>query len=295
MDNLLETFCYVDDVCHTVNLILAHQEHLLPAKTRGPQAGLCHSEIVCILILFHQSNARHFKGFYTNYVKRHLRQEFPGLVSYSRFITLQKDVLLHMWCVVQGLLGEQTGITFIDSTSLDVCHIKREKQHKVFEGFAKKSKTTTGWFFGFKLHLCVNDKGELLSFWLTAANDSDLSCVEKLTQGLVGKIYGDKGYISQELTSKLAERGLNLITKLRKNMKPKMMKSYDALMLRKRALIESVIDQLKNISQIEHSRHRSTTNFMLNLLSGLAAYGLQPKKPSLDLHHLSDSDELIVL
>jgi IS5 family transposase len=159
----------------------------------------------------------------------------------------------------------------------------------VFEGVAQRGKTSTGWFFGFKVHLIVNDMGEMVAFAITPANVDDRKPVPRLTADLVGKLFGDKGYLSQKLFAELLERGLELITSIRKNMQPRLLSLMDKLLLRKRALIESVNDQLKNISQIEHTRHRSFKNFFVNLLAGLIAYTLQPKKPSLkfEAHEMS--------
>lgn len=146
---------------------------------------------------------------------------------------------------------------------------------------AKRGKTTAGWFYGFKLHLIINDKGEILAFQLTSGNVSDVSMVETLSKGIIGKLFGDKGYISAKLAKSLFERGLKLFTTIRSNMKQKLMSLEDKLLLRKRSLVETVNDQLKNISQVEHSRHRSVWNFLVNMLSGIVAYTHQPKKPSL--------------
>ena len=140
-----------------------------------------------------------------------------------------------------------------------------------------------GWFYGFKLHLIVNEQGELLTLHLTPGNVDDRKPLEEMTQNLFGKLFGDKGYISQALFQTLFERGLELITALRKNMKGQLMLLSDRLLLRKRFIIETINDQLKNISQIEHTRHRSPANFAINLLAGLIAYTHQPKKPSLRL------------
>lgn len=150
-----------------------------------------------------------------------------------------------------------------------------------------------GWFFGFKLHLIINDRGELLAVYLTPGNTDDRQPLEAMTQNLFGKLFGDKGYISQALFERLYERGLELITTLRKNMKNSLMLLEDKLLLRKRFIIETVNDQLKNISQIEHTRHRKPANFAVNLVAGLVAYQRQPKKPSLNLH--PDLDDLPVL
>src|SRR5690606_1381174 len=111
--------------------------------------------------------------------------------------------------------GAVTGISFVDATSIRVCHNKRIKRNRVFSGLARRGKTTAGWFYGFKLHLIVNDRGEILSFLLTPGNVSDISVLEKLTQGLLGKLFGDKGYISAKIAKQLFKQGLHLFTTLR--------------------------------------------------------------------------------
>nr|WP_315861550.1 IS982 family transposase [[Leptolyngbya] sp. PCC 7376] len=177
-----------------------------------------------------------------------------------------------------------TGISFIDATSIKVCHNRRISQHRVFEGHAARGKTSVGWFFGFKLHLVINDRGELLQVKVTPGNTDDRKPVLELLQNLFGKVFADKGYISQPLAQHLQEEhDVTLLAKPRRNMKNHLMLWHDKILARKRALIETVIDQLKNISQIEHPRHRSPANFCVNLLCGLIAYCHQPKKPSLQL------------
>lgn len=170
----------------------------------------------------------------------------------------------------------------MDSTSLKVCHNRRIQQHRVFENLAARGKTSVDWFFGFKLHLVVNDRGELLNFVLTPGNIDDRTPVPRLLQQLFGKVFADKGYVSQKLAKQLLERiGVQLITKFKHNMKNRLIPLADRLLLRKRAIIETVIDQLKNISQLEHSRHRSPVNCLVNIVCGLIAYCHQPKKPSI--------------
>jgi hypothetical protein len=187
--------------------------------------------------------------------------------------------------------GKVTGISFIDSTSVAVCHIKRAKGHKTFKGLAGWGKSSVGWYFGFKLPLIINDCGELLAVSLTPGNTDDRKPVPDMTKDLVGKLFGDRGYISQALFESLFERGLELMTKRRKNMKNALMPLLDKILLRKRPMIETVNDQLKNLCQIEHSRHRSPFNFLVNLVSGLIAYAYHPDKPSLDI----PNDELKAL
>jgi hypothetical protein len=280
--SLLALFCDVDD------FMLSFAPHLkaiqLAAGKQRERAGqLCASEVMTILIHFHQSHYRTFKAYYTEHVQVHLSSEFPHLVSYQRFVALMPSVLVPLLAYLQSRYGACTGISFIDSTSLEVCDPKRISQHRVFATDAKRGKTSMGWFYGFKLHLAVNDRGELLACCLTPGNVDDRAPVPRLVKGLRGKLFGDRGYISAPLTQLLFEQGLQLITRLRKNMKNHLMHLSDKLLLRKRAIIESIIDQLKNISQIEHSRHRSPTNFVVHLIAGLIAYSFQDKKPGLHL------------
>lgn len=238
--------------------------------------------MLTLVIAFHLSNYRTFKHFYAH-VQQYWRGEFPGLVCYQRFIALQAYLLIPLCAYLNHRKGTVTGIAFIDSTPLVVCHNRRIYSHIFFRKLAKRGKNSVGWFYGFKLHLIVNDRGELLAVKLTPANVDDREPVPEMTRGLWGKLFGDKGYISQKLFDLLFDQNLQLITKIKKNMKNKLMPLMDKLLLRKRAIIETVNDQLKNISQIEHTRHRSIAGFMLNLLGGLIAYTYRDKKPSLHL------------
>ena len=215
-----------------------------------------------------------------------MKSEFPKTVSYNRFVELQKKVVvklaifLKMFC-----LWKCAGISYIDSTPIRVCHIKREKQHKVFKEFAQKEQCSLGWFYGFKLHLIINDKGEILDFIITPGNIDDRKPLSdiNLHKRIFGKLFGDKGYISKDLFEQLFIDGVHLITKIKKNMKNSLMLLQYKIALRKRALIETVNDELKNICQVEHTRDRSFDNFITNLLSGLIAYSFFDKKPSINL------------
>jgi hypothetical protein len=283
--SLLEMFCDVDDFCQAFLPIWEQKQLQAGTRKRLRKTQLSISEIMTIIILFHQSNYRTFKAFYTKYVQRHLKAEFPGLVSYPRFVTLMPRVFGPLCAYLYSLFGECTGISFVDSTPLAVCHNRRILWHKVFAGLAERGRTSMGWFYGFKLHLAVNDKGELLAVQFTPGNVDDRKPVPYLSRRLYGKLFGDRGYISQSLAEQLwQERKLLLITKLRKNMKNRLMLMMDKILLRKRAIIETIIDQLKNISQIEHTRHRSPLNFFVNVLAGLIAYCHRPKKPSLNFN-----------
>ena len=244
------------------------------------------SEVMTILVLFHAMGFKNLKHFYLFYIGKHLNCEFPNLVSYNRFVELQKRTVVPMALFLKTCcLGQCTGISIIDSTPLRACHIRREKQHKTFKDLATKGHTSTGWFFGFKLHLIINDKGEILDFMFTQANVDDREPLKNnnFHKRIFGKLFGDKGYIGKDLFEQLFIDGVHLVTKIKKNMKNSMMLLQDKIMLRKRSLIETVYDQLKNICQIEHTRHRSFDNFITNLLSGLIAYSFFPKKPSINV------------
>lgn len=167
--------------------------------------------------------------------------------------------------------------------SLAVCHNRRISRNRVFRGLAQRGKTSIDWFYGFKLHLIINECGELLAFQITPGNVDDRQPVPKMSKGLWGKLFGDRGYLSQPLFEQLFQEGLSFFTNRKRNMKPQLLHLYDKILLRKRALIETVNDQLKNQSQLEHTRHRSSVNFMINLVAALVAYTHQPKKPSLNL------------
>lgn len=283
--DITQIFCDIDDFCNQWEN-LWQQVPQLPSISgeRRSQSRMHLSEVMTIVIAFHGSGYRTFKEFYTMQVIPGWGRAFPNLVSYTRFVELMPWSLMLLCCFLHTLTGEITGISFIDSTPITVCHNCRARSHKVFKGLVGWGKNSVEWHFGFKLHLIINDRGELLAFKLTPANVDDRKPVPDMTQDLIGKLFGDRGYISQKLFEELYDRGLQLITKSKKNMKNRLVKLIDKILLRKRAVIESVNDHLKNICQIEHSRHRSPFNFLVNLVAGLVAYTYLPKKPSIDIY-----------
>ena len=182
-------------------------------------------------------------------------------------------------------MGECTGISFVDSTPLRACRNQRIHIHKTFDGLASRGKCSLGWFFGFKLHLIINDKGEILNFVFTTGGVDDREPLKEgaLLKNIKGKLFGDKGYIGKTLFESLFVDGIQLVTKVKNNMRNSLMSVADKICLRKRTLIETVNDELKNIAQIEHSRHRSFNNFIANALSVIAAYCFFEKKPAIDV------------
>lgn len=274
-------YCIVDDFCQGFQPHV--QQRLLDDGTRKRRraTGLSHSELVTILIAFQISRFRDFKAFYLA-LRLHHRGEFPGLLSYPRAVNLIPRIIIPLFALLMAMRGDCTGTSFVDSTVLRVCHVKRASKHRVFKGIAAKAKSSMGWFFGFKLHLLINDMGELLAFRLTPGNVDDRGPIKDgMLDEAWGKVFADKGYLGKELFAWLMDKGVKLVTPLRKNMKNAMMDISEKLLLRKRALIETVNDHLKNVCQIEHSRHRSPANFLAHLMAGLAAYCMLPSKPGI--------------
>lgn len=281
-----EIYFVVDEFFKEFDKII--KEHSLQdnrTNKRNRKFTMSESEVMTILILFHSASFKNLKSFYVFYVQKHMQKDFPQTVSYNRFVELEKKVSVALAIFVKTMcLGRCTGISFIDSTPLRSCHIKREKQHRTFKGIAQKGQCSLGWFYGFKLHLIINDRGEILDFILTPGNVDDREPLKDmdLHKRIFGKLFGDKGYIGKDLFEQLFVDGVHLITKLKKNMKNALMLLHDRIMLRKRALIESVNDELKNLCQIEHTRHRAFDNFIVNMLSALATYSFFDKKPSIN-------------
>jgi transposase len=281
MDNLTELYCLMDDFCKIFEPEL--NRHLLASGKRKRLRATCLSlaELMTLVVLFHQIRYRQFKSFYLNHVCQHLREAFPTLPSYQRCVELLPRCNLALAALFDVLKGQCSGISIADSTPICVCDNLRIGRHRVFKGWAARGKSSTGWFFGFKLHAVINHQGELLNIRLTPGNVDDRKPVPELTKGGFGALYADKGYLSKQLAHTLKQRGLQLITKVRRNMKHVVLSAFDHAILRRRSLVETVFHELKNLCQIEHSRHRSPIHFAVNLLSGIIAYCLMPKKPTL--------------
>jgi hypothetical protein len=285
---LEEIFTYIDDFCklfgNEIKSFLVEDNN---KRKRNRPMRMHLSEIITIVILFQLSHYKTFKDYYINCILRTHKKDFPHAVSYSRFVTLMQYSLMPMTILMLGIRGERTGIYYVDSTKLTVCHNLRTSRNKVFKDIAKSGKTSTGWFFGFKLHVIVNNKGEIMNFMLTKGNTHDTKPVEKLVNNLRGWLFGDKGYISKELKGSLLHKGIELITNIKKGMKKIIIEPTKKFLLGKRYVIETIFDQLKNLLNIDHTRHRSINNFMVNILGALIAYQFKPRKPSVSFAKLN--------
>lgn len=292
-------YVIVDEFCKTFHQLLNRQAIIsnTAKPIRNKPCSMSDAEVITILIYFHLQGYRCLKHFYINHVQKHMQQEFPRTVSYNRFVELSQKVAIPMILLLKTMMNDKcTGISFIDSTPVRVCKNQRIHAHKVFKGIANRGHCSIGYFFGFKLHIIINEKGELLNYSLTKASkhDAQIDLMKTLVKDLFGKLYGDKGYLSKKLFETLFHDGVHVVTKLRKNMKNCLMSIKDKILLRKRAVIECVNDELKNQCQIEHSRHRSMANFITNLVSGLLAYCFLPKKPSIHIEFHNDAQLALI-
>lgn len=274
-----ELYYEINEFMKTFGSLL--NKHLIGARRQRPFCRMSVCEIMTVLIGFQIIGGQNFRQYYKDTVLQFHRAEFPSLVSYNRFTEVAPVVIIPLMLFLKFRMemSLHTMIYIIDSTPLKVCINLRIPRHKVFREAAERGKTSTGWFYGFKLHLVVNHIGELMSVRITAGNTDDRKPVMDMVKNLKGKLFGDKGYISAALAEDLIQQGLNFITTLRKNMKKKDISFADRILLRKRAVVETVNDLLKNFFQIEHSRHRSVFGFTANLFSALIAYSFYPKKP----------------
>lgn len=238
---LTEIFYEIDNFCKF--FLKEFEKQLISNGKRVRKSRLSESEIMTIIVYFHISGYRTFKDYYLKYVVKFLSKEFPDLVSYNRFVELKKSVIVPLTIYLKTYRkGKITGISFIDSTKIEVCKPIRIPRHKVFKDIAKRSRSSMGWFYGFKVHLVINDRGEIISFHISSANvdDRNIEVMDVLTKDLNGKLFGDRGYISKPLFESLLQRGIEFFTTLKKNMKKKTLDAVDKILLRKRSIIETV-------------------------------------------------------
>ena len=218
-------FCDVDDFCKDYEEYCMHS--LLMDKNEViPKNRMSLSEIMTILIMYHLSGYRTFKWHYIHEVMKHQREDFPSSVSCHHFVEIMRYAFVPLLLyTIRGHFGKCSGISFVDSTLIKVCDNHRIKNNHVFSEYAKRGKSSMGWFYGFKLHLIINDKGEILSFCLTLGNidDRDENVMNSLTKEIFGKLFADRGYISQKLFENLLKKDIALVTRAKKNMKNKLM------------------------------------------------------------------------
>jgi hypothetical protein len=282
---LIEIFCEIDD------FVLAC-EKMCSTKLIGsnsPQSvnkpSITYAEMLCIEILYHHSGYKCFQYYYEQVVlKGALKTYFPKAPSYNRSVQLKPRIVMLVILYLQCCrLGHLCGLYYAGSTSLSVCNNRRIHSHKVFKMQAVRGKTSTGWFYGFKLFLVVDAFGQIVKVAFTTANtaDNNLKQMLKLFGNLQGLVFADKGFINNAATQQLLQRGLHLVTGIRANMKNKLMLMSHKLLLKKRGMTESVNDILKTVCDMEHTRHRSPVNAIINVFAALCAYTHLERLPSI--------------
>lgn len=276
---LVTIFCESDDFCKffekEANLKLLGEK-----KEVGRKPAMLASEIMTISIYYHMSRFKSFKDYYNVLIRGYERSCFTNIVSYGRFIELRQKMMIPLLLFLKTKgLGDCNGVSIIDSTTLEVCHVRRASSHKLFKGLAQKGKSSTGWFYGFKLHCVINSQGEIINFYITPGNvaDNNSEVLDIVTKDVFGKLIADRGYIGAFM--QMYNKGIQIIHGIRKNMKNKLMTIFDKWLLSKRGAIESVFGILKEWFGLESSKNRSAIAYFSQILASLAAYYFKPIKP----------------
>jgi len=281
---LTEIYLECDDFLKGMEAFMTKQQLPITDKRRGKkERKMSHSEMMAIVIFYHYSGFKCFKWYYNIAIKNILKSYFPSTYSYNRFIELMEELNVFMvFFMATCKLSAPTDSNYIDSKKLVVSHNRRIKNHKTHKGIAQRGKSSTGWFFGFKLHLIINHLGNIVCFKLTPGNvaDNNQELLLGFAKKVQGFLFGDKGYLSK-IADTLREKGFHLITKPKKNMKARTLTPEQKYYMKHRGLIETVFDILKHQLDIEHSRNRSVKNYFVNVLSALVAYTFLEKVPSI--------------
>ena len=279
-NKLIELFFHLDEFCIALQQWQTQTNRAVIA-TRQP--ALSDSELMSICVFYPYSGYKCFQYYYQQMVVPVLKSYFPKLVSYERFLCLLTRILpgLYLFLKYRTLLSKESNLYFIDSKKLVVCHNPRIHSHRVFQGQAKRGKSSTGWFYGFKLHLVINNVGQIMNFMVTPGNvaDNNEEVLKTMLVNLKGECYADRGYLTK-LFEYFYNQGLLIVTKIKSNMKNVLIKMDQKVKLRKRAVIEAVNDILTSVFDIEHSRHRKPINALAHLFSGLIAYCFYENKPA---------------
>lgn len=285
---LIQMFLDIDDFCQNYKKWLENHSNYSDLTAQW-KSTLHQSEALTIIAYYHHSGYKCFQYYYNRLVCGALKSYFPTTYDYKYFLRLIPKCfdLMFLFAQWQSKNTQRTGIYFVDSKRLPVCHNKRIHSHRVFSGIAQRGKSSTGWFYGLKLHLVINNLGEVTSFLFSSANfsDNNKGVLQYLLQDLQGTCYGDKGYLSK-LFEHFYNKGLKLVTKIRRNMKNKLLPLQEKYNLLKRGVIESVNDILMTVCDLEHTRHRSPINAITHMMGALVAYNYIPEKPTVILNNI---------
>ncbi len=281
MIDLTELYVEIDDFCNKFIESLNAKQIGTGKPITVDTPGLSLSEILTILIYYHFSKFDCIKHYYLIKSISGFKEYFPKMPSYNRFIERIPEVAMLAVIYLQYKQTKFEGMGYIDATPIKVCHNKRIHSHKVFKFVANIGKSSMGWFYGFKLHIICDFNGNIIKCKMTEGSANDLKIGAKMMKDLRGKIYADKGYIGKKEFLQLLDNGLILITGIKKNMKNRVLEVWDKILLKKRSLIESMYNIMKNTLHLDHSRHRSVVNAGIYYVTTLIAYCWKPTKPKI--------------
>jgi len=273
-------FSIVDDFCKPYEEWLSHK--LIRSNKQRTRSGkLALSERLSIMIFYHFSPYKNFKTYYQHFVIN--GNLFKNPPCYDRFIQIIPPLFLPFVIMMHYLSGHKTGTYYVDSTHFAVCKNIRINRHRTFDGLASRGRSSIDWFYGFKLHMVINENSEIVAIKITKGNVDDRKAFEKIVtaNGLQGRCYADKGYISKNMFHRIYQRGLIIITGIKRNMKDYLMPILDKIMLKKRFIIETIFGYIKENFNLKPSKHRSPINFFVSLLAALIAFQLKPNKPTI--------------
>ena len=277
---LITIYVFVDDM---QDAILESIRPLLTRPTKGTPPIKKHklsvSEIATLAIFRFYTGHRNWKDFY-NHIKTYHQKDFPNLPTYQNFIAAIDKLACFSAILLQGFMhffrththGEAT--KFVDGSKLKVCEITRSLSHKVAKDYATKSKTHTGWFYGFRLHIIVNEWMEILGCKIASGSKDERKVLASMWDNIIGMIVADAGYIGKQWAEKAKEGGKVLFAAVRANMKKLMTKAQHAL-LKERQKVEIVFSVLKLRFGIENTLPRSIQGYLAHYLWALTAYQLK--------------------
>ena len=279
------TFCIIDDFFQKFEAtywdFLKHSNKRL--RMRSSQLKV--SEVVFIAIWYKCSHFNNFKAFFLS-LRQNFRHLFRYLPCYQRIVYLINSHQLALHALHFALMKDcHSSHLWIDSTTLPVCKNQRIGRHKSIKAIATRGKSSMGWFFGCKLHLIMNQSGDVVSTALSNGHTADIKMVEQLVKGLKAKLYADRGYISQNLRQSIKEQGVDLITYHRKNMQAVNLSKADTYNLRQRNQIETLFSLLKGKYNLVTSKARSIEGYLAGIYASLCAYQIyHENKPTIQIH-----------
>lgn len=267
--DLVQVFCLMDDICKSLSLV----------KEKNPKGGrpscLTLSEVLTITLMQKEYAIENKKALW-KYVNNHHKNDFPRLGCYKSFcVTLNRlaPEILKVITIFCRINKEKSGILkFIDSTKLEVCKIWRAGSHKTMKALAKKSKSTTGWFYGLKLHIVCDDNGNLLYIAFTTANIDDRRILEKALKNFENSIFGaDAGYCGKNMQKEAKENDNIVLAAVRKNMKT-IATEFDQKVLNLRSVVERCFSVMKTRLNLVSTLARSVNGYLAHYIRTLFMY-----------------------